>query len=75
MTSSYLLNKHPSLNGERCSLWKEKMKFFIKGMDHGILKVMKKGLFVPMHKIDVVLVNKPEKDWTKVVVVGSVKSM
>lgn len=34
-------------------------------MYHGIYEAMKEGLFVPTHKIDGVVVNKPEKDWTK----------
>lgn len=41
------------------------MIFFIVGVYHGISKVVKEGQFVPTHKVNGVVVNKPEKDWTK----------
>lgn len=34
-------------------------------MDRGVRKVVKEGSFVPMHEVDVVVVDKPEEDWTK----------
>ena len=65
MTSSYSLNKPPFFNGERCSLWKDKMKFFIEGMKYGILKDVNEGPFIPKHIVNGVIENKPEKDWIK----------
>lgn len=46
-------------------MWKEKMKFFIEGMNRGILKIVKECPFVPTHNINDVVVKKLEKDWTK----------
>lgn len=41
------------------------MRIFIKGMYYSIWKVAKDGLFVPMHEVNNVMVNKEnEDDWT-----------
>lgn len=65
MYSRYSLNKLPFFNGVWYSLWKEKMEFFIEGVDRGIQKVVKEGLFFTTDKVYGVLINKLEKDWTK----------
>lgn len=65
MTSSYSLNKPKSFSEEGYTLWKNKVTFFIEGMDHGNLKALKEGPFFLIHKINGVVLNKPEKDLIK----------
>ena len=40
-------------------MWKEKIKFFIKETDSGIWKAVKNNRFVPTHKVNGVVLNKP----------------
>lgn len=65
MNSNYSLNKPTFFYGVGYSLWNEKMKFFIKWMDRDIWKAVNEGPFVPIHKVNGVIENKPEKDGTK----------
>lgn len=65
VVSIYPLNKPQSSMDQGCNLWKEKMKFFIERTDCGICKVVNEGLFVPKLKINGIVENKPEKDWTR----------
>lgn len=64
-SSIYLLNKAPSFNVKGYSFWKEKLEFFIEGRNCGIWKTVKECPFVPTHNVDDVVVDKPQKDWTK----------
>lgn len=58
MNSSNSLNKPSSFNGYGYILWKEKMKFFIEGVDHSIWNTMKEGPFVLTHKVNGVVEKK-----------------
>ena len=61
ITSSYSLKKLPLFNREGYNVWKEKMKFFIEGMDHGVWKVVNEDPFVLTHIVNTVVENKPKK--------------
>lgn len=65
ITSSNSLYKSPSFNGKRNGLWKERMRISIEWLDYEILKAMKNDPFVPRHKVNDVVINKKEDDWTK----------
>lgn len=55
MTSGNSLNKPPSYNGDVYNQWKENIRIFIEGMNRGILKVVKEGIFVLVHEVNGVM--------------------
>ena len=59
------MNRPPFFNGEGYGYWKDRMQFFLEGVDLDIWDAVENGPFVPTQSINDKVVDKPRSLWTE----------